>query len=251
VGNTGTTINFNNGVRLSTTSSLLREQKPTFDELVRLELSGNGYADEAVVYTQAGASAAEDNYDAEKLHSEVAEVGNIYTLAGKVGMIVNALPATAADRVIPVGIRTQVAGTYTVKATELTQFTVGTQVYLEDRFLNKTVALNAGDAYSFTAGEGTVEGRFFLHITKGGAAQVAANTVVYAVGNEVRINSADADHVAAQVAVVDALGRTVLNHTNAAKALILTLNVPAATGVYFVKVTTAAGEMTKRVQLGN
>lgn len=251
IGNTGTAITFNNSVRrTNTATSLLRQQAPNFQEMVRLQLSGNGYNDEAVVYTQEGATNGTDAFDAEKLHSEVAEVSSIYTLAGAEQLIVNAQPATSADRVIPVGIKATFGGQYTITATEISNLAAGKTVLLEDRALNKFINLSAEPTYTFTMGEGTSEQRFALHFTSGNSGSNLLQASVFANGNTVTINSSNLESVVTQVMVVDALGRVVTSMNNDAKSLNLSFQVATTPGIYFVKLTGPAGEQTKRVYLG-
>jgi UDP-N-acetylglucosamine enolpyruvyl transferase len=121
---------------------------------------------------------------------------------------------------------------------------------LEDKALNKFINLSQEPSYTFTMGEGTAEHRFVLHFTTGGAANGLAQATVFANGNTVTINSTSADNVATQVAVVDALGRVVKTVNNDTEALNLTFQVTATPGIYFVKLQGPAGEMTKRVILG-
>ena len=251
VGTTGAPVVFNNSIRVNTfTNTFLREAVPSHTEMIRMQIAGNGYNDEAVVYTQAGAEMQLDGFDAEKMHSEVAEVPSLYTMVGNSPMIVNAQAATTADRVIPMGIKLANNGTFTITATEISNFSNGKKVMLEDRKLRKLIDLSVEPAYTFDAEQGTIESRFVLHVTSGSVnASALAGTVIYSVGNEVNISFPTKESVANQVVIVDALGRVVKTVDNSAAVQNLNFVVNANTGIYFVKVSGATGDMTKRVHI--
>ncbi len=251
VGTTGAPVVFDNSIRVNTfTNTFLREAAPSHAEMIRMQIAGNGYNDEAVVYTQAGAEMQLDGFDAEKMHSEVAEVSSLYTMVGNSPMIVNAQAATTADRVIPMGIKLANNGTFTITATEISNFSNGKKVMLEDRKLRKLIDLSVEPAYTFDGDQGTNESRFVLHVTSGSVnASALAGTVIYSVGNEVNISFPTKESVANQVVIIDALGRVVKTVDNSAAAQNLNFVVNANTGIYFVKVSGAAGDMTKRVHI--
>ena len=140
-------------------SSAFAQQKDLVhyvNTLLRIEVSGNGYKDEAVVRFAAEATAEFDgNYDAHKLYGDVAEAAQVYTL-GSIPLAINSMPATST---VPLGIYTGAAGTYTLAATEINDLT---GVTLEDTHTGIFTDLTKSPcSVELTAGESGQ--RFVLH----------------------------------------------------------------------------------------
>jgi hypothetical protein len=248
--NPTTAITFDNTVRVNATNvKYVREAAPRFEEMVRLTLNGNGYADEAVVYTQAGATNQIDGFDGFKAHSIVKAVPSLYSLANGEELSVNAQAATTADRVIPMGIRSIVAGKFTINATDVSNFSADKIVTLVDRKLGRSINLSTDAAYTFDATEGVDNNRFEIRITTArNANSVVAPTTIYSVGQEVRVAFANKDAIATDITVVDGLGRVVKSISNNAD-LAVNFVVETTPGIYFVKVQGPQGEVTSRVYL--
>ena len=84
---------------------------------------------------------------------------NIYTLAGYYKMAGNCLPETTS--IVPVGVRTAVAGEYTFSIPEGTN---GTGVILIDNETGVRTNLALSD-YTVTLNKGTFDGRFTLELS--------------------------------------------------------------------------------------
>jgi len=150
------TLGMNNSVKVHNAATFFKNSQEAVHNLIRLEVSGNGYADEAVVWFEPEATAGFDGeYDAHKLYGDVAEAAQIYSL-GVVPLAINVLPET---RAVPVGIHAGTSGIYTIAATEINDFT---EVSLED---TKTAIFTnmLNDSYSFNFATGENELRFILH----------------------------------------------------------------------------------------
>ncbi|MFZ4707611.1 MAG: T9SS type A sorting domain-containing protein, partial [Bacteroidales bacterium] len=130
--------------------------------LIRLEVSGNGYKDEAVVRFVPEATAGFDgNYDAHKLFGDVAAAAQIST--GSMPLAINSLPET---NIVPVGVKIGTSGTYTIAATEINNLE---WVALEDTKTGIFTELaKSGYTFNFTTGEN--EKRFNLHFSALGIA---------------------------------------------------------------------------------
>jgi len=132
--------------------------KNTVNNLVRLQVSGNGYTDDAVVYFVPEASAEFDGqYDAHKLFGDVAEAAQIYTL-GSSPLAINALPETNS---VPVGIHAGASGTYTIAATEVNDIQA---ITLKDNQTGISTNLLV-NSYSFSFTPGENEQRFTLYFS--------------------------------------------------------------------------------------
>jgi len=152
-GSTSGTLACNNNVRVHKDTPFF---KSDVLNLVRLEISGNGYTDETVIRFAPDATAGFDgNYDAVKLFGGVDECAQIYSLPGE-PYAIQALPEAGT---VLVGYQTGTEGSYTITATEINDLTY---VYLEDTETGAIKDLTT-ESYSFPTNEGTFDNRFKVH----------------------------------------------------------------------------------------
>ena len=151
------TLAMSNHVRVHHATTFYKSsQSEVLDNLVRLQVSGNGYQDEAVVRLLPVATNEFDGrFDAHKLFGDVPEAPQIYSL-GSSELAINTLPEA---RPVPVGMRVSTSGSYTIAATEVNSFE---QVILEDT-KNNTFNTLTSQAYEFDFEAGENEQRFVLH----------------------------------------------------------------------------------------
>ncbi len=150
------TLAMTNAVKVHNATTFFKNADVAVPNLLRLQVSGNGYSDEAVVHFAPEATAEFDgSYDAHKLYGDVPEAAQVYTL-GSIPLAINSLPATST---VPMGIYTGAAGTYTLAATEINDLT---SVTLEDTHTGIFTDLTKSPcSVELTAG---VSGqRFILH----------------------------------------------------------------------------------------
>ena len=173
-----------NAVRVHNNVGLYKSSDAVIPELLRLEVSGNGYKDEAVVrFTPEATNEFDGEFDAYKLYGDIAESAQLYTL-GSVPVVINSLPETT---VVPVGIKIGANGSYTIAATEINDLLY---VTLEDSETGIFTDL-ATSSYTFDAVTGTFDQRFILHfndfaVSVDETKSVAAN--VYSYQKTVHIN---------------------------------------------------------------
>ena len=123
--------------------------------LVRLEVSGNGYKDEAVVRFSNEATAEFDgDWDALKRFGDLPAAAQLYTV-GSIPLSINSLPEAP---MVPVGLQVGANGSYTIAATEINDLH---GVTLEDTETGILTDLSSG-SYTFDAVAGTSEQRFKL-----------------------------------------------------------------------------------------
>ncbi len=152
-GSTSGTLGMTDAVRVHNATAFF---KYAVTSLVRLQVSGNGYTDEAVVRFEPEATAEFDgNFDAHKLYGDVAEAAQLYSL-GTTPMAINSLPET---NTVSVGMRVGSAGVYTIEATEVNDFA---NISLEDTKTGVFTDLLKG-SYAFSFAPGENEQRFVLH----------------------------------------------------------------------------------------
>ncbi|GAA4503766.1 hypothetical protein GCM10023172_29220 [Hymenobacter ginsengisoli] len=228
--------------------------------------------DETFVYFEAGATAGFDSrFDAYKLlNSNGYYLATAITPAASpaVGVSVDGRAPLAAgataDEVIPVWLQVP-AGTYSLTATELVNFTSlagGTTVYLRDGLAGTLTDLGQQPSYTFSVAAGAAtSGRFELVFRPAGplatasASLASAQATLYpnpaATTAEVTlaVTGLPALTAALEVQLLDILGRLVGNYTLAVRQGAGQLHVPTAelpSGVYVLRLATrnAQGQAT-------
>jgi hypothetical protein len=229
------TVSITNAARVHNTSTFYKSTEAT--NLLRLQVSGNTYTDEAVVRFAPDATLEFDgNYDAHKFFAEISGNAQIYTL-GSTSLAINALPSETSS--VPLGIRTDMAGTYTIAATELLEIPV---VALEDTKTGTFTDLISG-SYTFTIEPGENELRFMLHF---GTTSVPENeksiSSIYSYQQTVYVNLAD--NTQGDIYIYNLAGQLVTAKESASGNVRIGLN---SMGVYMVKVVTEKETLTQKV----
>jgi hypothetical protein len=161
------TINAANSVRLTTAADL----NPTFfngynsvPDLIRMEVQGNGYANETAIYFDA---TSVDNFDIHRdarfVTTPVADVPTLYSYIDNTPLNINVMGALNMDKVVPLGLKIQTAGTYNLVATDMSSFAPSAIAYLEDREAGTITNLRTNPSYSITLPAGEINNRFFIH----------------------------------------------------------------------------------------
>ena len=137
-----------------------RTNEESTNQTLRLTISQND-AEADATYISRMAEGATEGYDLNMDLSKVmnSRKANIYTLAGYYKMAGNCLPDTVS--MVPVGVRTYAAGTYTFSIPEGTN---GTGVVLVDNVTGTRTNLALTD-YTITLAKGTFDGRFSLELS--------------------------------------------------------------------------------------
>ncbi|HRC16415.1 MAG TPA: T9SS type A sorting domain-containing protein, partial [Bacteroidia bacterium] len=162
-----------------------KNSKATVPNLVRLEVSGNGKKDEAVVRFTTEASAEFDGeWDAVKRFVEASPYAQLYTL-GSTPLAINSLPEVD---MVPVGIAIGTNGNYTIAATEMNDMPF---VTLEDT--ETGIYTNLSDEpYTFDAVTGDFAQRFILHFSMLSVEETKkTSAIVYSYQQTVHINLKD------------------------------------------------------------
>jgi|GEM_PF-2857798 len=146
-----------NSAKAHNTTTFFKDQ-PVVPNLIRLELAGNGYSDEAVIrFNLLSTEKFDGEYDALKLYSDAIQIPHIYTIGGTL-LSINSLPETS---MVPVGVKTGTTGSYTIAATEINDMPY---VSLEDTKTGIFTEL-AKSSYTFNFTSGENELRFKLHFS--------------------------------------------------------------------------------------
>lgn len=161
------TINITNAVRLTSASDV----NTTFfngynsvPDMIRMEVEGNGSASEMVVYFDASSiDAYNSNYDSRTVFAPVAGVPTIYSTVENNNLAINVMGQLNLDKVVPMGVKIQTAGTYNLVATDMTSFAPSVIAYLEDTQAGTMTNLRTNPSYSVSLPVGEINNRFFLH----------------------------------------------------------------------------------------
>lgn len=138
------------------------------DDLLKLDLLGNGYSDETVIRFNSLATNGFDNdFDAQKFFSNNYVVPGIATMNDTLQMAINTLPLLTNDLSLPVKVIVGVSGTYTIKIDSLTHIASNSScLILEDLLTGNQIDLRTTGNYSFYISDTTVFPRFLIHIGK-------------------------------------------------------------------------------------
>jgi hypothetical protein len=230
------TLGMNNSVRVHSTVSFFKNTEESVPNLVRLEVSGNGYTDEAVVRFLPEATAGFDgSYDADKLYGDVSEAAQVYTL-GTIPLSINALPET---EMVPVGIHAGASGTYTIAATEINDLKF---VTLEDTKTGIFTGLTE-NPYTFTLTAGESEDRFKLHFSTLSVDETkSVPATIYSNRKTVYITMKD--KVKGEIFIYNITGQVVASKSSTQG--IIQIGLPV-TGNYIVKVITKDSTVVRKV----
>jgi hypothetical protein len=132
--------------------------------LLRMELNGMGSADESVVYFDpTSVSTYDASRDGIKILPTGPGVASLYTLVDNHKLSINVMGDLNQDYSIPLGVRIQAAGTYDIKATDLTSMAPTAMVYLEDLVTGTMQNLRQNAVYTVNLAANDYTNRFVLH----------------------------------------------------------------------------------------
>lgn len=132
--------------------------KTTIANLLRLEISGNGYTDETVIrFLDEATNNFDGDWDAQKLFGYVDEAANIYSYFGDQTYSINTLPDMQS---IGIGVTSGSALEFEISATEVNDLTT---VLLED-LLTGSITNLMENSYTFTYDE-SINERFIIHFS--------------------------------------------------------------------------------------
>jgi len=226
-----------NSVRVHSSATFYKNSEEVVHNLIRVEISGNSYTDQAVVRFLPEATAEFDGaYDAHKLYGDVPEAAQIYTM-GNSELSINTLPET---NIVSVGIH-GISGTYTLAATEINDLNF---VTLEDTKTGIFTEL-AKNPYTFNLATGENEQRFKLHFSTLGIGETGNTTAnIYSHQQTVFINLNE--KVKGDIFIYNIAGQLITSKPSAAGMNEIKLS---NTGNYIVKVISKESSVVKKVYI--
>lgn len=131
-------------------------------KLLRLQVSNATENDETVLYFNANASDNLDSYDSQKMFNNNTAIPEIYTTAGAEKLVINGMTDVKYDTEIPLGFVSGQTNSFSIKATELKNFEVGTRIILRDKVDVADYELTESNKYTFTSDAVNTSNRFSI-----------------------------------------------------------------------------------------
>ena len=198
-GETAGTLNMTNAVRTHSTSTFYKDEVA---DIVRLEINGNGYTNETVIrFLDIATPEFDGQWDAHKLFGIVPGAPAIYSSHNGM-MAINSLPFT---NVVPLGVKAGIAGTFTIEATETSEFS---DVLIEDLLTGRITDLKS-NSYSFYY-DLAMDNRFILHFAPLGVDDNFVDyTNIYSYGKDVYVNVSEI--TSGDIVIYNLMGQKVIS----------------------------------------
>jgi hypothetical protein len=165
-GKTSGNLSFSNAMRSHANGLTGKLKAPAMNnasehQVIRLLVSNGINSDEAIVLFNPNASNGYDGFDSPKMNNATASIPEIYTLAGTEQVVINGLKSVATNPEVALGFSTGQSNTFSIKATQISNFAAGTQLILRDNVLHTDWDLTLSN-YSFTSEVTSNDSRFTL-----------------------------------------------------------------------------------------
>jgi len=221
--------------RLHSGQAFYKEVKDNIYPVVRLETEINGMSDEAaVIFHPESTIGYDDFYDLEKFEN-VQEAPQLFTMTEGGNYGVNFYGEEYDGKIIPVGFKTYESGTYTLFTTEIENFDISTEVYLEDLKTGVITPLLANPEFEFTYEAEDDEHRFNLYFTSTtGLDELRDNSIqISSYQNKVLIKNPAL--LEGNIVIYNMLGQKIAS-TNTNRQEFIEIPVSHGLGYYFVNV---------------
>jgi PKD repeat protein len=232
-GFTSGTLSMTNDVRTHSTAPFFKDE---IADIVRLEVTGNGYTDETVIrFLDVATAEFDGQWDAHKLFGIVDEAPQLYSIANNI-LSINSLPECEK---VSLGIKAGINGLYTISATEINDLPF---VILEDKETGIFTDLKTS-IYPFNSSGGTDNNRFILHFKDIPIDNADKGFVIYSNHNQIVVyNSLNLE---GEVKIYNVMGQEIINKQIIAGFNNITLG--NSSGHYIVNVRTSESVVNKKV----
>ena len=219
--------------------NIMKASSESSQKLLRLQVSNGVNTDETVLYFNANASDAFDQFDAQKRSNDELSVPEIFTQVGTEQLVINGMKEIKYNTEIPIGFSTDQANNFSISANEISNFETGTHVILIDK-LNPTVEneLTNGTVYNFSAPiTAASTGRFSLLFRAPGVA--TGIDIATKLNAHVFVNAANQITIIAPEKATYSIYNTVgiLLENGVLNYKLHTINCKLNSGVYFVQLS--------------
>ncbi|MFZ4725101.1 MAG: T9SS type A sorting domain-containing protein [Paludibacter sp.] len=248
-GTSSTSMSFTNDMREHRLDNgdLMKAPKVTERSRLRLQLINGIESDETLIYFDKIATNDFNEYDSPKMMNNSAVTPDLYTKAGVERLVINGMNVITDNMELPLGFSLNAAASLKLKATEMSNFPLGTRIYLLDKVELTKVELLPETEYSFKTTTATTnnESRFSLIFRAPGNTTGVDNA--NQINAQVFVNAANQIAIIApekcNYAIYNAMGQLIENGVLNTKSE--TINTKLNDGVYVVKV----GNQSTRVIL--
>ncbi|MCC6251134.1 MAG: PKD domain-containing protein [Bacteroidia bacterium] len=160
------TINVNNSIRKTSYSDLNANffSDGVVPDLLRMDVSGNGFANDMALYFDPTASDSYDSStDAGIMLSPIPGFPHIFTVVDSHNLSINRMGAFNSDKIVDLGLIIQANTSYTIRLVDASTFSPSVLIYLEDTQTGDMINLRNQNSYTVTLPIGTYTTRFKLH----------------------------------------------------------------------------------------
>lgn len=233
---------------IATTTMKVRKQD--LNSIVRIRINGNGGTDEAVLYFNADASNAYDNFDSRKMFESVAATTpEIYTQIGVEKLVINGMQAVPYNIELPLGFVAKQAGDYSIAVDEMKNFETGTRIVLIDKNVpNTEKELTADVTYQFSS-QVTVPSTDRFSLVFRSPSNSTSLKEVTKLNAQVYVNAVNQIAILAPVGsnyvIYNALGQNINDGLTSSNTQII--NMKPQSGMYVVRVSENGKELTTKV----
>ncbi len=134
----------------------------TLQQVLHLQVSNGTNTDETIVYFNDNASDGCDVYDSPKMINANSVIPKIYTSVSDEELAINGMNSYTSGTALAVGFRPGKSNTFTMKASEISNFDANTKIILKDNYLSTEQELTVGTPYSFVSDATPTDTRFTL-----------------------------------------------------------------------------------------
>jgi len=254
-GQTSGTMRMNNTMRTHRDISTNKFRAPAHadQQLIRLLVSNGVNKDEAIVLFNPNASDGFDEFDSQKMSNANAVIPEIYTTIGDQQLVINGLSTMTTDTELPLGFNTLQSNTFSIKASEISNFSSDVQIILKDKLLNTKTDLAGGAEYTFASDAINTTSRFSLLFRVPSVTTGLSNTENQPItifrnqDNCISVNVSGNIGTDCYVSIYNALGQRLTTEKITTSKTVL--KPQSGAGVYVVKVQNQGKDIIAKVTL--
>ena len=234
----------------TTSSQAYYKSSQTLQDVILLNVAGNGYNDGIVVnFNNQASSGYDGDFDVRKMMGDDA-APQLYCLASGEKLSIDVLPYSTKEVVVPVNLKVGKDENYTISVKENT-FVPTVSILLEDTKTSQTTNLQTQSNYSFSAAVTDSPDRFRLHF--GGALGIKDNAQnnpirIYSANNSIYVANTTGNMIKGKLFVYNLMGQQLMQQELGSGAL-TKVNLNCSTGYYLVKVVTSDNAYSGKVFL--
>jgi hypothetical protein len=218
---------------------------PQMDELF-LTVEGNGYSDKMIVQFNDEATAGFDNnFDAWKLKGDAA-APQMYSVSANNELTVNTLAFQGENMIVPINFEAGTNGLFTLSVSNLGNFGLTSEIWLEDLRDNNMIDLTQVSSYGFNSNINDNTNRFLLHFGNplGIEDEDLSTLDIYSYGDRVYIQKPEGFN--GQIEIYDMLGQEIISRKATGEGL-ENIKITSGTAYYLVKTQSGNKLVTKKV----